>query len=167
MHPSPRRSLLVVLCAVLTVSAGCGSDDPESSPDSSLGSDGSTSSSETTASTVPADPYCARVATYEAATNIDVTTVDSTLDGFSAGAAAARAIVAVAPPEVREAHHRLATGAEALVTRLSEAAPETVDALTAAAAEISAQLETEMGDLTAETAAVQAFAQERCGLPAG
>lgn len=56
---------------------------------------------------------------------------------------------------------------ELLVERLREAAPATMEELSAVGAEVTADLEAELGDLKAETEAAVAFAEEECGLTVG
>src|SRR5687768_2001644 len=98
--------VLGVSLAIAFVVVGCSDDKPDQPTDRS-GVDQDKGSG--------LARYCALAAAYDESTNVDTSTVQSTLDGLEAAATAARDIVAEAPSEVRTPHERLATAAELLV----------------------------------------------------
>ena len=158
MVPLVRLLAPASVAVALVLPSGCGDD----------GSDEAVGTSERS-DTAPEEPgrYCDLVAAYDEATNVDVSSVESTLQGFEAIAEAARAVVAEAPAEVHDAHEQLAVGAERMVARLREAGPTTMDELSAFGEQVTAELEAEMGDLEAETEAVTTFAEQECGVTFG
>ena len=137
--------------------AGCGSDGADDTAASS--------SSNARSGSTGLDDYCDRVAEYlDTTESIDTSRAEAVVNGLSRAAEKARAAAAAAPREVRDAHEKLASAAEALTEELRSRAPRTMEELENANAEITPRLQAEYGDLEAETTRVEAFGAAECGL---
>jgi uncharacterized membrane protein YccC len=113
------------------------------------------------------DRYCVAAAEYALAMRSLGMSASTAIEDFARAAALARQLADLAPSELQPAHEAIADGAELLVERLREAAPQSDAELAVAGARIADEVEAEIGDLEAETAEVVAYVEERCGLPVG
>jgi hypothetical protein len=153
--------LIVLLLLAVAALAACGSSSKPNAASSTT-----TAPTTTTVASSPPPLYCERAKEYLAATNVDTSSAQSTIDGFTKAAQAARRVVDVAPVEVRSEHDRLASGAEELVAGIQARAPKTQTELETVGKSVTESLKTRYGDLEQETQAVQAYLSRACGIAA-
>ena len=153
---------VVLLATAIVTLATCGSSSKPNAASSTTNAPETT----TTVASSPPPLYCERAKEYLAATNVDTSSAQSTIDGFAEAAKAARRVADVAPVEVRSEHDRLASGAEELVAGIQASAPKSQTELETVGKSVTESLKARYGDLEQETQTVQAYLSRACGIAA-
>ena len=148
-----RRYLLLTFLVLPLTAAACGGDDDSSgeSPEVTGGGD--------------VTAYCDAMQGYaDASSTVDTSSVEAIIADFEELATLQRELAETAPGEVRKAHVALADASDGLVAGLREQDPKTIEEFGAAQETVVADLQEEYGDLVSETADVEEFADEECGI---
>lgn len=151
MLRSAGARIVVVVLALLGLVA-CGDDDSSAVADE----------------TPDLDAYCAAIANYDELTsNFDASSISAVRSSLDQAAAALRTAAGDAPPEVSDDVSALLGGAEAVADVARTIEGDDLQAWLQELSSASADVESEVGDLEAETSAVQAHARSACGLDVG
>jgi hypothetical protein len=114
------------------------------------------------------DAYCAAIADYdELTTNFGTSSIAAVRDSMEQAATALRKAANDAPPEVSDDVVALLRGAEAVADVAETTEGEDLQGWLRELSRRSADVESKIGDLEAETTAVQAHAESVCGLDVG
>lgn len=114
------------------------------------------------------DAYCVAITEYDEVTsNFDASSISAVRESMEQAAAALRTAADVAPPEVSDDVSALFTGAEAVADLAATTEGDDLQAWLDEMSRATADLESQTGDLEAETTAVQDHAASVCGLEIG
>ncbi|HEY9565149.1 MAG TPA: hypothetical protein VIR30_15395 [Nocardioides sp.] len=114
------------------------------------------------------DTYCDAIARYDELTkSVDVSSISGMRQGMEEAVEALRDAAEAAPQEVADEVAALVAGGEALVGVARTTEGDDLQVWLEELSNASADLESEFGDLEAETAAMQTHASSVCGLEIG